>query len=244
MALSPIRVLLVLVALARVAHAQDEFEIQVYDSETAKRGEPGLEVHVNEHTYTTASEQTHVTFEPHYGLSDWIELGGYFQTAITSAPDLEYAGVKLRAKLRWPRRVWCDRLGLSVNFEVSDVPAQFEPNVWGSEVRLIADLRVGRYYASVNPIVDTDLEGSQSGRPQFQPAAKLGVSVNTAVMLGVEGYAAFGPFSSLGSEDVLRGFAVADLRGSWWDLNVGIGASHGIGDHPVGKLIFGIHPSS
>jgi hypothetical protein len=73
---------------------------------------------------------------------------------------------------------------------------------------------------------------------------KLGANVSDAVMLGVEGYGAFGPFSSLGGEDVLRGFVVADLRGAWWDLDLGIGASHGISDHPVAKLIFGIHPAS
>jgi hypothetical protein len=238
-----IRSLLVLAALARVVHAQDEFELQVYDSETAKLGEPGLEVHVNEHTYASGPAATHVTFEPHYGLLAWLELGGYFQTAFTGS-DVDYAGVKLRAKMRWPHKLWCERLGLAVNFELSAIPAEFEQNVWGSEVRPIADLRVDWFYASVNPIVDTDLAGAEAGRPQFQPAVKLGANVTDRVMLGVEGYGAFGPFASLGNEAVLRGYVVADVKGAWWDLNVGVGANRGIHDYPVAKLIFGIHPSS
>jgi hypothetical protein len=237
-----LRALLVLVALSRVAHAQDEFEIQVYDSETEKLGAPGLEVHVNVHQYTDARDELHLTFEPHYGLRTWLELGGYFQTSYTSAPEASYAGAKLRAKLRWPRKLWCGRLGLAVNFELSNVPAQFEPNVWGSEARPIIDVRAGRLYGAFNPIVDTDLAGKLAGRPQFQPAAKLGINVTRALMLGVEGYSALGPFTSLGSEDMRRGFVVADITRSWWDLNLGVGVSYGINDHPIAKLIFGMHP--
>jgi hypothetical protein len=231
------------VAVVRPAHAQDEFEIQVYDVETAPRGEPGIEVHLNEHLLPGVPDQTHITFEPHYGLKAWLELGGYFQSSVSTAGDVTYAGVKLRAKLRWPRRLWCERLGLAINFELSDVPPVFEPNQWGSEVRPIADLRVGRIYAAVNPIVSTDLAGALAGRPQFEPAAKLAVVISDAVMVGVEGYGAFGPIDALGAdEDVVRGYVVVDLKGSWWDLNLGVGATYGLGDHPIAKLIFGAHP--
>ncbi len=221
---------------------KDEFEIRVYDVETALRGEPGIEVHVNEHLLP-GPDQTHVTFEPHYGLRSWLELGGYFQTSVSTTGDVEYAGVKLRAKLRWPRRLWCERLGLAINFELSDVPPVFEPNQWGSEIRPIADLYIGRLYAAINPIISTDLAGSLAGRPQFEPAAKLAVVITPSLMVGVEGYGAFGPIDALGAdEDVVRGYVVADLKGSWWDLNLGVGATHGIGDHPIAKLIFGAHP--
>ena len=63
-------------------------------------------------------------------------------------------------------------------------------------------------------------------------------------MFGVEAYGAFGPIDSLGSERVERVFAVIDLRGPWWDLNAGVGASWGTPDHPIAKLIFGLHPKS
>jgi hypothetical protein len=225
------------------ARAQDEFEIQVYDVETARIGEPGLEVHVNEHLLAHAPDQTHLTLEPHYGLRDWAELGGYFQTSFATNGELDYAGVKLRLKMRWPRRVWSDRLGLAINFEISAVPARFEPNVWGSEIRPIADFRVGRLYAAVNPIVSTDLAGALAGRPQFEPAAKLGVRVVDTWMVGIETYGAFGPFDALGSTAVERAFGVLDVSGSWWDLNFGVGVNHGSPDHPIVKLIFGLHPS-
>jgi hypothetical protein len=233
---------LLVVAAASTAHAQDEFEIQVYDAETAHEGEPGLELHLNHHLIHAAPDQTHATFEPHYGLTEWAELGGYFQTSVTTGGDFAYAGVKLRTKLRWPERLWDERVGLAINFEISAVPSQFEPNVWGSEVRPIADLRTGRLYAAVNPIVTFDLQGSLAGKPQLEPCAKLSVIANERTMAGVEAYGAFGPIDDLGSESVERAFAVVDVRGKHWDLNAGIGANRGSPDHPIVKLIVGIHP--
>jgi hypothetical protein len=228
--------------VSHTAHAQDEFEIQVYDVETAPRNEPGIEVHLNEHLMSGAADQTHLTFEPHYGLRGWLELGGYFQRSLDTTGDLDFAGVKLRAKLRWPERLWCERIGLAVNFELSDVPPQFEPNQWGSEIRPIAELRESWLYAAVNPILSTDLAGRLAGRPQFEPAAKLSAIVRDDLTIGAQAYGAFGPVDSLGEEDVERLYAVVDVSGSWWDLNVGVGAARGNGDHPVGKLIFGAHP--
>ena len=232
----------VVVAVPRTAHAQDEFEIQVYDVETAPEGEPGIELHLNQHLLRMEPDATHLTFEPHYGLRDWAELGGYFQTSLTTTGELAYAGVKLRTKLRVPHRLWDDRIGLAINFEISDVPKQFEPNQWGSEIRPIADLRCGPIYAAVNPIIDTDLAGTLAGHPQLEPAAKLAYVANDTAMFGVEAYGAFGPVDALGNNSVESGYITVDLHGRQWDLNVGIGASHGSGDHPVGKLILGIHP--
>ncbi len=232
---------LAIFAVPRPARAQDEFEIQVYDVETAPEGEPGIELHLNQHLIRMQPDATHLTFEPHYGLHDWAELGGYFQTSLTTTGELAYAGVKLRTKLRAPHRLWDDRIGLAINFEISDVPRQFEPNQWGSEIRPIAELRSGPLYASVNPIIDTDLAGDLAGHPQLEPAAKLAYVASDTAMVGVEAYAAFGPVDALGG-GVDRGFVTLDVRGRLWDLNVGIGASHGSQDHPIGKLIVGIHP--
>lgn len=233
---------LAVLAAASPAYAQDEFEIQVYDTETAHQGEPGLELHLNHHLIHDAPDQTHATFEPHYGLTEWAELGGYFQTSLTTTGDLAYAGVKLRTKLRWPERLWDERLGLGINFEISAVPSQFESNVWGSEVRPIVDLRAGRLFAAVNPIVAFDLQGSLAGKPQLEPCAKLAFVASDRVMAGVEAYGGFGPVDALGDESVERAFAVVDVRGRHWDLNAGIGVNRGSPDHPIGKLIVGVHP--
>jgi hypothetical protein len=218
--------------VARAAYAQDEFEIQVYDSETAHAGESGLELHANHHLIHAAPDQSHLTLEPHYGATEWLELGAYLQGSLDTTGDAAFAGAKLRAKLRAPARYWNDRIGLAINFEVSGVPSRFEPNVWGSEIRPIADIHAGWLYASVNPIVGIDLAGTDAGHPRLEPAAKLGVVAGRA-MFGVEGYA---------SSDVQRVFGTVDIRGKSWDLDFGIGANWGSPDHPIVKLIVGVHP--
>jgi hypothetical protein len=231
-----------LIVVPAIAHAQDAFEIQVYDTLTAARGEAGLELHLNQHVIDGATDQTHLTFEPHYGLTRWAELGGYFQTAVTATGDLTYAGVKLRLKLRRPDRAWEDRIGLAINGEISAVPSRFEPQVWGSELRPIIDLTAGRLYAAFNPIVTMDLRGDLAGHPQFEPAAKLAIKLGGAVAVGAEAYGAFGPFDDLGGEHASRLLGVVDVTGTWWDLNIGGGYGWGDPDHVVAKLIVGIHP--
>jgi len=227
---------------APMAAGQDAFEIQVYDAGTARRGDPGIELHLNQHAIDNAPDETHLTFEPHYGLTSAIELGGYFQTAMTSTGDLAYGGVKLRVKARWPSRLWGDRIGLAVNGELSAIPARFEPNVWGSEVRPIIDLSSGWLYAALNPILSTDLAGTLAGHPQLEPAAKLAVRPRGDVAIGAEVYAGLGPVDNLGSEHASRLLGVVDLTGSWWDLDVGAGWGWGSPDHVVAKLIVGLHP--
>lgn len=231
-----------LLAVPAIAGAQDAFEVQVYDAVTAQRGETGLELHLNLHAVDGADDETHLTFEPHYGLTAWAELGGYFQTAATTGGDLAYAGVKLRLKLRRPERAWNDRIGLAINGELSVVPSRFEPEVWGGELRPIVDLTAGRLYASINPILAFALRGDVAGHPQLEPAAKLTVKLSDDIAIGGEAYGAFGPIDDLGSERASRVFGVVDVAGSWWDLNLGGGYGWGSSDHVVAKLIVGIHP--
>src|SRR6266568_4397187 len=71
---------LLLALAAAEARAQDRFEIQVYDAQTAPPGGFGLETHLN-HVFADVDE-THLTFEPHLGVAPWLEVGGYFQTAV------------------------------------------------------------------------------------------------------------------------------------------------------------------
>jgi len=242
---------------ASSARAQDRFEIQVYDSETAGPWVPGLELHLNYVFSGTTlpsadgaeptSNVFHLTFEPHLGLGEWAELGAYLQTALTPGPDYDYAGVKLRVKLRYPEKLF-GMLGLAVNFEVSDVPAVFEPNVWGLEMRLIADLRWRLLYFSLNAIIGMDLQGALAGQPQLSPAAKASVFYwdhpGLACAAGLEYYGALGPFKDFygASEQFHSLYGVLDFMSDYVDLNIGLGYGWGAADPWVGKAILGFHP--
>src|SRR5258707_1154395 len=140
---------LIVVVLPLAASAQDKFEIQVYDSQTGPPLVPRVELHLNYIDSGTreASEEgelpnNHVaryTLEPQMGLTDWCEVGGYFQTALRPEGTFDFAGVKLRFKARIPSLLW-KVVGLALNAEVSMIPRGYEPNRWGSELRPIPDL--------------------------------------------------------------------------------------------------------
>lgn len=223
-----------------VVRAQDAFEIQVYDSETAPPGGVGIETHLNHQ-----DSLTHLTFEPHLGLASWAELGGYFQTAFRPSGQLDFAGVKLRAKLRLPRKLW-DVVGLSLNGELASIPAEYEANRFGGEVRPIVDVRVGRFYASVNPIVSLSFAGPLAGRPEFEPCAKAAVAVADWLALGPEYYAALGPFDHLdpAADQVHRIFGTVDLshEAGPFKLGANLGVGYGLaaGEKWIGKAILSL----
>jgi hypothetical protein len=226
---------LLLTTCGLAAQAQDRFEIQVYDSETAPPGDAGLEFHVNHAASTSPTLQvSHFTLEPHLGLANWCELGGYFQTILTEAQTFQYAGVKLRFKAKSTVKLF-GRVGLAVNLELSRIPQRFELNGWGSEIRPIADLRWDRLYASLNPILSTALAGAQAGRPQLEPAAKVAMTVLPGFALGAEYYAGL-------SKQVHQLFGAADFASQFIDLNFGVGYGISGDERWVVKAIFGIHP--
>ncbi len=240
------------------ALAQDRFEIQVYDADTAAPGTTGVESHIN--VVASGTQQgsaegelptdhvTHIALEPHLGVARWCEIGGYLQAALRPDGSMDYAGVKLRFKARLPRRYGRDLIGLALNVELSIVPRTYESSVYGSEVRPIVDLRWRRLYASVNPIIGFDLAGAQAGLPQLQPAAKLAVSMTTALALGAEYYGGYGPVTGLlpAAEQTHHLFAVLDYLhhiGGRLDLGVNFGVGYnlaGAGDQWVVKAIIGI----
>jgi hypothetical protein len=235
-------------------HGQDRFEVQVYDSQTAGTLNPGLETHWNfsaRGTQEPATEGelpthhvTRLTFEPHLGLSELTELGAYFQTAQQPGGAYEFAGLKLRFKIRYPRKL-DGFLGLAVNFELSGVPSKYEANVWGGEVRPIADVRWHRLYAAINPILSLDFKGSYAGRPQLEPAAKVGIdAVPASLQLGAEYYGGLGPVTGLFAvaDQTHNVFGVIDFTSSYVDINFGIGYGLAAGDRWIVKSIIGFHP--
>jgi hypothetical protein len=250
-------VLIFFVLLPATARAQDRFEIQVYDAAVAPPGGVGLEVHINhvaagtkdvENGEAPTNRQTHLTFEPHLGLAPWCELGAYFQAGFDADGTAHWAGFKGRFKVRLPRRYAHNLIGLAMNFEVSDVPARYEANVLGGEIRPVIDFEWNRLYASINPIVGLDLQGAQAGRPQLQPAAKVAVTAMQGLAFGVEYYSAFGPVTQFLplSQQTHQLYAVVDIVHAISPkliVDVNFGAGYNLadnGDRWVVKAIVGI----
>ena len=179
---------------SRAARALDAFEIQVYDGTANPTGAPGLELHVNDvvrgSTRATPPElapnhQAHFTLEPSYGVTDFWELGAYLQTALRADGSFDFAGIKARSKLV-TRPSWSTTRRLGLNVEVSDVPARYEAERWGLELRPIVAQDVGRFSVVVNPIVGVPLTG---GAARFEPAAEVLFAWPRLASLGLEYYA-------------------------------------------------------
>jgi hypothetical protein len=249
---------LIVSAYEHRAYAQDRFEIQVYDVETAPRGGVVLETHVNVMSASTAASavsndapsgrQTHLTFEPHVGLARWCELGAYLQAAFDPDGVARWGGFKGRFKMRLPHRYVHGVIGLALNVELSVVPARYESNVYGSELRPIVEFAYRRLYASINPILSIDLAGTEKGRPQLEPAAKLAVVAAAGVSVGAEYYAGLGAITGFLAlaQQTHRLFAVIDVtreitKRFGVSVNFGVGADLiGSGDRLIVKTIVGI----
>ncbi len=245
-----------LLLTASTAHAQDIFEIQVYDSQVATPMRPGIETHLN---YTNTRETARngagelptdavgrITFEPHLGLTPWAEAGMYFITAIRPEGAFDFVGAKLRLKLRWPERLLGETLGLSLNQEIGFVSSEYEAAQVAWEIRPIIDFRYRWFYASFNPIVGVDLAGNSAGQVEAEPALKVALSPLPWLAIGPEYFAGLGPlfaFSPL-SEQRHWLFGALDFSGQnrtiSWDVNVALG--HGLigPDDWILKAIVGI----
>ena len=247
---------LALAALAlcpRVASAFDPFEIQVYDATANKRGAAGLELHLNR--FATGRQgteppelplhgQTHATFEPSYGVTDWWELGGYFQTTLREGGGFDYAGVKLRSKLVTPPD-FHRYLRLGVNVELALLPEAYDRHRWGGEIRPMAAWEQAGWFLAVNPIVGLSFTGDGlSEGPSFEPAIKASRELLGVVAVGCEYYGGLGPIAhpaALADQEHLL-FGVLDLAAfPAIEVNLGLGggltpASSGL----VGKVILGV----
>ena len=190
--------------LATAAHAQDDFEIQVYDAETAGRQQAGFELHLN----TGGDAFTHFTLEPHVGLLGWLEAGAYFQRSSAPTPPSNMPAPSCASRRACRRRH--RGFGFALNGEVAS-----EPSGMGGELRPIVDFTWKRLYVSVNPIVSFSGEGVD-----FEPAAKLTINIIPALSAGVEWY-------GTALAGVERIFGVIDVAYGRLGLNLGAGYSFG-----------------
>jgi hypothetical protein len=191
------------------ALAGDPFEIQVYDGTANPVGVRGLELHLNDwatgHRDTATTEaplhgQFHMTLEPSLGVAQFRafswELGAYLQMALRAdSGAFDWAGAKLRSKFVTPPG-FDPHLRLGVNFELAYLPATYDSDRWGSEVRPIVAWQNDDWLLAFNPILDQSLAGAGlSDGPSFQPALKVARSFK-AIAVGFEYYATLGPLVS------------------------------------------------
>ncbi|MBW8812869.1 MAG: hypothetical protein JF588_05530 [Caulobacterales bacterium] len=244
---------LALAAGLGTARAADE-EIQVYMDEMSKRGEIGLDVHLNytpdgrlvpDYPGQQASDRRwRITPEWAYGLTDDIELGAYLPLAtIDRSGNVEIGGVKGRIKYIAPKRSADQPWFWGLNFELGRVRHSLDINPWNAELKGIFGVRQGPWTLATNLNVDFVVSGPDHSPTSFQLATKVAYQLDAATSVGLESYNAFADtkrFGRLNDRDQ-QIFAVIDRSFGRWDLDFGVGYGYGAPeDRWVIKAIVGV----
>lgn len=245
-------ILVTISVFACPGRAQDNYEIQVYGSETIPRGVTMIELHNN--VTVKGSRKTddgtlptqhawHETIEITHGFNDWFETGFYIFTSARNGSGWDYVGSHVRPRFRIPpKRHW--PVGVSLSQEIGFVRRKFSADTWSWEIRPIIDKNIKRWYLSFNPAIERALKGPGTKRGfEFAPNFKVSYSVTKKIDAGLEYYGALGPFSHLDPkrEQQHQIFPAIDLNVSpKWELNFGVGVGMtGSTDHLILKMIVG-----
>ncbi len=238
--------------LASLACAQDNYEIQVYPSESVGKNVTMFEIHSNftvdgeKHTLNGVAPSNHAmheTLEITHGFTDWFETGFYVFSSIQPQDGWNWVGDHIRPRVSAPKS-WHLPVGLSLSQEIGYQRAKFSEDTWDYELRPIIDQTIGRWYWSFNPAFDRSLHGLNVGRGwEFSPNLKVSFDFTKKVTGGFEYYGALGPVSEFDSisQQSHQIFPTIDLNVSPnWEFNFGVGVdvtNHS--DHLIVKCIVG-----
>jgi len=217
------------------AAGQNNFEIQVYGSDTVAPGTTMVELHSNvaaegsrrtlDHVLRTQGA-FHETLEITQGITSWFETGFYIFTSIQPDTTWEWVGNHIRPRVRAPES-WHLPVGLSLSSELGYQRHAFSVDTWTLELRPIIDKQWGPWYVSINPVLDRAIQGESVKKGfEFSPAAKVSYNVTPTVAIGLEYYGALGPVTHFdrAHEQQHQLFPVIDLDlGPKWEFNAGIG---------------------
>jgi hypothetical protein len=217
------------------AYAQDNYEIQVYASETVPTGMTMVELHSNFTVHGETEEinglrpsdhAMHETLEVTQGFTPWFETGFYLFTSIQPGVGWEWVGDHIRPRVRAPEE-WEWPVGVSLSTEIGYQRRAFSEDTWTWELRPIVDKQWGPWYVSVNPAFEKSLRGTNSGQGwSFAPSAKVSYDLTPVVTAGVEYYSSLGPVTHLSpwNEQQQQVFPAIDLNvAPEWEINFGVG---------------------
>ncbi len=221
--------------LAPNARAQDNYEIQVYGSETMPVGTTMFELHSNyalegrrevEAGVLPTYHALHETLEITHGFNPWFEIGGYLFTSAAPDQSFKVIGSHIRPRVRAPES-WQWPVGASLSMEVGYQDRQYSTDTWSIEIRPIVDKQFGAWYLSFNPTIERGLHGETAGEGfEFSPNAVANRDVTHKVNLGVEYYGGMGSIHGFAprAEQSHQLFGVVNLdMGPEWEFNAGYG---------------------
>jgi hypothetical protein len=215
--------------------AQENYEIQVYGSETVKKNNTMVELHSNftfdgqtmtENGVLPTHHVFHETIEITHGWNSWFETGFYIFNTIGSDNRTTYVGSHIRPRVRAPDS-WKWPVGVSLSLEAGWQKREYSEDDWTLEIRPIVDKQWGNLYVSFNPTFDKSLHGESKDQGYiFSPNLKAAYNITKVIAGGFEYYGALGPLHEFFpyEEQQHQLFAAVDLDWSPdWELNFGYG---------------------
>ena len=241
-----------LITITIQVKAQDNYEIQVYGSETVEQGHTMVELHSN---YTIDGSKTvidgelptnhvfHETIEITHGWTPWFETGFYFFNSIGSDGRTAYVGSHIRPRVAAPES-WKWPVGVSISTEFGFQKSAFSANTATLEIRPIIDKKLGKWYLSFNPTLDQSFAGPDANRGLiFSPNFKQSYDITKVVALGFEYYGSTGPFFNYDpiQQQQHQIFIATDLNfDPNWEFNAGFGLGlTNSTDRSIIKMIIG-----
>jgi hypothetical protein len=215
--------------------AQDNYEIQVYSSETVAKHNTMVELHSN-FTFNGQTETVngvlptqhmlHETIEITHGFTSNFEVGFYLFSAIGSDNRTAFVGSHIRPRVSVPKS-WNWPVGASLSAEFGYQKPAYSEDDWTLEIRPIVDKQIQNLYLSFNPTFDKSFQGVNKNLGfVFSPDFKIGYNISKSVAPGIEYYGSIGPFNGIPpvQQQQHQIFAVVDLDFSPnWEFNAGYG---------------------
>ncbi len=235
-----------------LAHSQDNYEIQVYSSDTVPAKTTMVEIHSNftvdgqkqvVNGVVPSNHAEHETLEITQGWTSWFETGFYVFSSIQPDGGWEWVGDHIRPRIAVPES-WHWPLGLSISQEIGYQRRKFAEDSWDYELRPIIDKKIGRWYLDFNPTFDRSLHGVNTGKGwEFSPNVKVSFDFTKKVTGGIEYYGSLGPVSNFDpiNDQSQQIFPTIDLNLSPdWEFNFGVGVDvTNSSDHLIVKCIVG-----
>jgi len=242
----------ILSGLAFNCMAQENYEIQVYGSETVKPKTTMVELHSNvtmdgsrqpTDGVLPTNHEWHETIEITHGWTPWFETGFYFFNSVGNDGRTSYVGSHIRPRFAAPAK-WNWPVGVSLSLEAGYQKREYSTDDWTLEIRPIIDKKLDKLYLSFNPTFDKSFHGQSVHQGYvFSPNFKASYFFTKLVAPGLEYYGSLGPLNGFfpKQDQQHQLFFVLDLDFSpVWEFNFG----YGLGltsstDNSIVKLILG-----
>ena len=244
--------LVLVLVICKIGYTQDNYEIQVYGSETMTKGYTMVELHSNftmdgtreiSQQVLPTNHVQHETVEITHGFNDWFEVGFYFFNTLASDKRSGYVGSHIRPRVMLPEKYHFP-VGLSMSAEVGYQKRRYSEDDWTLELRPIIDKKIQSLYLCFNPVFDKSIHGINASTGfVFSPNAKISYDINKTFTPGLEYYGSVGTLNNILPANLQQQNLFLSLDVDFnpdWELNLGYGLGlNGNTDNEIFKCILG-----